>query len=115
MTSQQYTQHANIQGAALQQGAAATQKQVQMFSLKGGADSYTAPDMGANNQQTQQLANKVAGAMAHQQSQAYNDPLYKMGGKMKRRRTIKKYNRKRITRKYRKHNKRNTKRRYTKG
>ena len=115
MTIPQYTQQANIQGAALQQTMAATQKQAQMFSLKGGADSYTAPNMGANNSQTQQLADKVAGAMAHQQSQAYNDPRYKMGGKMKRRRTIKKYNRKRISRKYRKHNKRNTKRKYTKG
>jgi hypothetical protein len=114
MTIPQYTQPANIHGAALQQTMTATQKQAQMFSLKGGADSYTAPDMGATNQQTQQLANKVAGAMAHQQSQAYNDSRYK-GGKMKRRHTIKKYNRKRTTRKYRKHNKRNTKRKYTKG
>jgi len=107
MTIPQYTQQANTQSLAAQQTLASQQKQASMFNLKGGADSYQSPNMGGNNGDTQALANKITGAMAVQQSQAYQDQRYK-GGKMK------KYNRKKITKKYRKHNKRITKRRYTK-
>lgn len=114
MTIPQYTQQANAQSLAAQQTLASQQKQASMFNLKGGADSYQSPNMGGNNGDTQAVADKLTGAMALQQSQAYQDQRYK-GGRMKRKRTIKKYNRKKITKKYRKHNKRNTKRRYTKG
>jgi hypothetical protein len=109
MTIPQYTQQANAQSLAAQQTLASQQKQASMFNLKGGADIYQSPNMGGNNEQTQQLANKVAGAMAVQQSQAYQDQRYK-GGRMKRKRTIKKYNRRKTTKKF----KRNTKRKYTK-
>jgi len=106
MTIPQYTQPANINALAAQQTIDTQQKQALMLSLKGGADTYQTPNMGATNPQTQDLATKVAGAMAVQQSQAFNDQRYKGG---RRKRKTKKY-----TNKHRKRNKRKTKRRYTK-
>lgn len=107
MTIPQYTQQANAQSLAAQQTLASQQKQASMFNLKGGADSYQSPNMGGNNGGAQAVADQLTRTMAQQQSQAYQDQRYK-GGKMK------KYKRKKITKKYRKHNKRITKRRYTK-
>jgi hypothetical protein len=67
---------------AAQQMMATQQKHAQMF--KGGAPSgFQAPNMGGNNPQQQEIANKLTAGMASQQSLAVNDARYKVGGGMK--------------------------------